>query len=82
MSLKNVASEQGDCQEEAKTPVTSLLAAHTWKHKGTSDAFISSMWLPPGDQEGGKHDDKQSQDSQAHCNGSYFAVSIWKTFFF
>lgn len=77
-----MAPGQRNCQAEAETPVTSLLAAHIWKHKGTSDAFISSMWLPPGDQEGGKHNDKQSQDTQAHCNGSYFAVSIRKAFFF
>lgn len=57
-------------------------ACCVWKHKGISDALISSLWFPPGDQEGGKHNDKQSQEGQAHCNGSYFAVSISKTFFF
>lgn len=77
-----MASGQGDCQAEAKTPVTSLLAAHIWKYKRTSDAFVSSTWLSSGDQEGGKHNDKQPQDTQAHCNGSCFAVSIRKTFFF
>lgn len=77
-----MASGQWDCKVEAKTPVTSLLATHIWKYKGTSDTFVSSMWLSSGNQESAKHNDKQSQDTQAHCDGSCFAVFIRKTFFF
>lgn len=73
-----MAPEQQGCQLKAKTPMISLL----WKYRSTSDAFVPSVGLSSGNQKCDKHNDQQSQDTQAHGDGNCLCTFIKKTFFF